>query len=273
MSGRETRVALGKSLRLSTFIAIEDRKSLIVELDQGLMQGPTRGNLDLEPVLASLSADADAVVLSPGNAGRSASRFMGRAAPALIVRADWTNAFRDQSSVLPASDVRHAMVCSTEDAVALGASAVAAYFFVGYGDDEDEARNMESIALLARQCDRLGMPLVVESVPIGERTAGANFADCVDLAARMAMEAGADAVAAPYTGDEKTFHALAESVGVPLFLLYSTAPIVEPFGEVRSSLDAGASGVIVGRSLLEVENSSETLKKLRHIVHKQRLER
>jgi len=60
---------------------------------------------------------------------------------------------------------------------------------------------------------------------------------------------------------------------VPLFLLYSTAPIVEPFGEVGSSLDAGASGVIVGRSLLEVENSSETLKKLRHIVHKQRRER
>lgn len=267
MSGREAGIGLGESLRLSTFVSIEDGRSLIVELDQGLMQGPTAGNLDLQLVLASVCPDADAVVLSPGNAGRSVPRFLGRTAPALIVRADWTNAFRDESSILPATKVRHVMVCSAEDAVALGACAVAAFFFIGYRDDEDEARNMESVASLARQCDRLGLPLIVECIPIGERTAGPNFADCVDLATRMAMEAGADAVAAPYTGDEKTFHALVESVGVPLFLLHSLAPVNQPFSEIRSSLDAGASGVIAGRSLLETEKPSETLKKLRHIIH------
>lgn len=269
MSGREAGTGLGESLRLSTFISAEDGRSLILELDQGLMQGPTPGNLDLQLVLASLSADADAVVLSPGNAGRSVSRFMGKNAPALIVRADWTNAFRDQSSVLPATDVRHVMVCSAEDAVALGAAAVAAFFFIGYRNDEDEAQNMESIASLARQCGRLGMPLIVECMPIGERTAGPNFADCVDLATRMAMEAGADAVAAPYTGGEMSFRALVESVGVPLFLLHSLSPVADPFTEIRASLGAGASGVIVGKSLLEAENSSETLKKLRQIIHSQ----
>jgi len=161
------------------------------------------------------------------------------------------------------------MVCSAEDAVTLGAAAVAAFFFIGYRNDEDEARNMESIASLARQCDRLGMPLVVECMPIGERTAGPNFADCVDLATRMAMEAGADAVAAPYTGGEMSFRALVESVGVPLFLLHSLSPVADPFTEIRASLGAGASGVIVGKSLLEAEKSSETLKKLRQIIHSQ----
>jgi len=239
-----------------------------VEIDQGLMLGPITGIVDLEETVRELRSEADAIVLSPGQAGRLIHHFRGKMAPALLVRADWANVFRNETFVLPARKVRHITVASAKDAIALGASAIIAFFFVGWEDDEDEARNMGSVAMLAGESNRLGVPLLVECVPIGERITEVNYAKCVDLAMRMSVEAGADAIAAPYTGNIESFRRIVDAAKVPVFVLDTDKVTPGLFKVVTEALEAGASGVVVGRGVFQAAEPVKTLKELRNVVHK-----
>lgn len=258
----------GKAFRLSEFIDPKDGKAVIIAADRGLMLGPIAGLADLEKTIRmAVNSKVDAVVLSPGQVGRMIHHFKGRKAPALLVRADWTNAFRGESFILPAREVKRVTVIDAEDAVALGASAVIAFFCVGY--EEDEAHNLESVAVLARSCDRLGMPLIVESIPIGERVTETNFVDCVDLAVRMAVEVGADAIAAPYTGDVKSFRKIIEAAKVPVFALDTeVSPVQDLLRAATEALEAGAAGVIASNGVFQATNPVVTVETLVGIIHR-----
>lgn len=262
----------GKGLRLSEFINPEDGKSVILEADQGSMLGPMAGLVDLEETLKNLKNEVDAIVLSPGQGGRLTHLFLGREAPALLVRVDWANVFRGEMFVLPAQKIRHVKVASPGEALALGASAIVAFLLIGHEDDEDEARNIESIASLARESERLGAPLLVECIPFGGRVTETNYVACVDMAVRMAVEAGADAVAAPYTGNVGSFRRVIDAAKVPVFMFDVEDETQNLLGTAKEALDAGASGVIVGKRVLQADEPVKALKDLKDIVH-QKLER
>lgn len=260
----------GKALRLSEFINPEDGRSVILEADQGSMLGPIAGLVDLEETVRNLKNEVDAVILSPGQARRLIHLFRGRAAPALLVRVDWANVFRDETSVLPARKIRYVTVASAGEALALGASGIIAFFFIGHAEDEDEARNVGSIAMFARESERLGVPLLVECIPIGERVTETNYVDCVDMATRMAVEAGADAVAAPYTGSVESFRKVIDAAKVPVFVLDVDDKSQGLLRIVKEALDAGASGVIAGKGVLQTTEAAKNLKILWDIVHKKK---
>lgn len=232
------------------------------------MLGPIAGLLDLGETVKTLKNYVDAVILSPGQAGRLIHLFRGRAAPALLVRVDWANVFRDETFVLPAQKIRYVTVASAGEALALGASGIIAFFFIGHADDEDEARNVGSIAILARESERLGVPLLVECIPIGERITETNYVECVDMATRMAVEAGADAIAAPYTGSVESFQKIIDAAKVPAFVLDIEDKNQDFLIVAKDALDAGASGVIAGKRVLQATEPAKNLKKLWSTVHK-----
>ncbi len=257
----------GKVLRLSEFINPEDGKSVILEADQGLMLGPVTGLVELDETVKNSKSEVDAIVLSPGQAGRLIQHFRGRKAPALIVRADWANVFRDETFVLPAEKVRHVTVVSASEALAFGASGIMAFFIVGYEDDEDEAQNMNTLASLARESDRLGVPLLVEALPFGARVTKTNYTDCVDLAMRMSIEAGADAVAVPYTGDIGSFRKIVDAAKVPVFTLDVGNTTKGPVEIATEALKAGASGIVTGTKIFQTAEPFKILKTINGIVH------
>ncbi|MFQ6095767.1 MAG: class I fructose-bisphosphate aldolase [Candidatus Bathyarchaeia archaeon] len=259
----------GKILRLSEFINPEDNRSVILKADQGMVLGPIKGIVNLEDAIGRLRDKVDAVVLSPGQAGRIFKNFMGKAAPSLIVRADWTNVFRDESFVLPAQRIKHVTVASASEALALGASGVAAFFFVGYEDDEEEARNMNAVASLARECDNLGVPLMIEAMPIGSRVTKTNYVECIDLAMRMSIEAGADAVAVPYTGDRNSFTKIVDAAKVPIFTFDFGNTTKSSLEIIEEALEAGASGMIVGKRTLREDDLVEVLRSINTLVHEE----
>lgn len=256
----------GKALRFSEFINPEDDKAVILAADRGLMLGPIKFLVDVEKTMEiAVKCKVDAVVLSPGQVGRMIRHFKGKKAPALLVRVDWTNAYRRDSFVLPAGKTKRVTIIDADDAVALGASAVISFFCVGH--EEEEARSMESVAKLARSCDRLGLPLIVESIPIDERVTATNLVDCVDLAMRMAVEAGADAIAAPYTGDPKSFKRIVKSAKVPFFVLDTDVSPVQDLKAVVEALKAGAAGVIASNTVFQSTNPTKTLETLVKTIH------
>lgn len=264
--------SLGKELRLSRILDQKDQRALIVSVDHGMMLGPIEGVMDLKSTLEKVIAGKpDAVLLTPGSIARFGYLFKGRDKPALIMRADWTNAFRTEAhKTLPALQPMHKLTANVEDALRMGADAVMVFFFVGYDKDEYEARDYEIVTKMARQCEKFNVPLGVEPVPLGPRVSEANYPDLVALASRMAVEAGADFLKVPYTGDVETFRRVVKVAGgAPVLIMGGPkrATDREPLEMLVEALTAGASGAVYGRNVFQSSDPTAAIGMLRGIIH------
>lgn len=260
----------GKRLRLRKIFEDDDR-AVVVAADHGFMLGPIRGVVNLRETLKKVvEGRPDAVLLAPGQASNLVDLFHGKKAPALLVRADWTNAFRDRTYTLPARIIRDVDTVRVEDALALGASGIVVYHFTGLGDEDEEARNIEVISKFSRDCERSGLPLIVEPLPMGERVTKANYVDLVKLSARIAVELGADALKVPYTGDQYTFESVVKAAGdVPVLALggYSGVTLRDSLEVVEEVIRAGGSGIVYGRNVVQAQDPAEMVRYVRAIVH------
>jgi len=262
----------GKELRISEFVDQDDKRSVILQASQGLMLGPL-GDEGLDEALERLTrAGVDGIIMSRGLADRYSRIFRGRDSPAMIMSLDWTNAFRGSDHPLPMMRLEHLVLTTVEDALTLGASGVSAHFFVGYEKDEYEARNFESLAAICRECDDLEVPLLVQAIPVGERVVKENYANSLALASRMAVEAGSDIVAVPYAGTEVEMKRIVTAAKAPTLLLDLELRLADgqpDLGFVQAAgeaLDAGGSGIVLGRRYLEVGNLAEAERLIR-LVH------
>ena len=158
---------------------------------------------------------------------------------------------------------------TVEDAVRLGAEAVGYTIYVGSpAQDRDFLQFME----VRQEAQRFGMPLVVWAYPRGEaigKKGGKESLYAVDYAARVAHELGADVVKLNYpVASEKdadspppyntlhlapfeAFRKVVQSAGRSLVLVSGGEKIgdADLLRKVRSSMDAGATGIIFGRNL------------------------
>ena len=161
---------------------------------------------------------------------------------------------------------------SVEEAVRAGADAVGYTLYVGSAAQE---RDLRQLADVRRDCERLGMPLVVWSYPRGRFVDSAGGRDslfAVDYAARVALEMGADviklnlprphdpALGAPpaaYLELEQDRSLMArrvvESCGeaAAIFSGGARRDDADFLEEVRLAFAAGASGLIVGRNVFQ----------------------
>lgn len=158
---------------------------------------------------------------------------------------------------------------TVEDAVRLGADAVGYTIYVG---SPAQDRDFLQFAQVRQAADRFGMPVIVWAYPRGEAVAkkgGKESLYAVDYAARVALELGADIVKINYpVRSEKDmdspppyntlqlshfemFRKVVESAGRSLVLVSGGEKVGdgELLEKVRSSMDAGATGIIFGRNL------------------------
>jgi len=153
--------------------------------------------------------------------------------------------------------------------VRLGADAVGYTVYVGSpAQDRDFLQFLE----VRRTAERLGMPIVVWAYPRGEavgKKGGKESLYAVDYAARVALELGADIVKLNYpVASEKdaespppystlhlspddAFRKVVQSAGRALVLVSGGEKVGDEdlLRKVRSSMDAGATGIIFGRNL------------------------
>ncbi len=158
---------------------------------------------------------------------------------------------------------------TVEDAVRLGADAVGYTIYVGSpAQDRDFLQFLD----VRKEALRLGMPLIVWAYPRGEAVAkkgGKESLYAVDYAARVAHELGADVVKlnypvasekdaespAPYNTlrlpPPEAFRKVVQSAGRTLVLVSGGEKISDEqlLLKVRSSMDAGGTGIIFGRNL------------------------
>ena len=263
-------VATGKAIRLGRVLDPHDGRAAVVALDHGLHLGAVPGVVDVGAVLESLGrSGADAFLVSPGVARAFPDVFVGRGAPGLIVRVDWTNRWRAPDR-LGSDEGRGRVIAQVADAARSGADAVLAYVFLGYEDPDAEARQVEQVAGLVADCDRLGIGCILEPMPRGRRVgADEHRAEWIALGARIGCELGADVLKTDYSGDADSFAEVTAASFRPV--LIAGGPRVSSDREVLAmaagALQAGARGVFLGRNLFQAADPAALLRAVRALVH------
>ncbi len=240
---------------------------LILPIDQGLEHGPVDffANPDsLDPSYQyALARDGrfSAIALHIGLAEKYFHEYAGDVP--LILK------LNGKTSIPPDAQAFSALTGTVEDAVRLGADAVGYTVYVGSPAQDRDFRQLLDVR---QDADRFGMPLVVWAYPRGDAVAkkgGRESLYAIDYAARVALELGADIVKVNYPvpsekdaespppyntlrlGHEEAFRKVVESAGRALVLVSGGEKMsdAELLAKVRSSMDAGATGIIFGRNM------------------------
>ena len=107
-----------------------------------------------------------------------------------------------------------------------------------------------NIVCLAGECQKCGLPLMVESIPGGRAKAEMRTPETV-AAARVASETGADYVKTFYTGDKRSFKEVLDNCSVPVLIL--GGPKIDTdlaiLEMVHDAMDVGAAGITMGRNM------------------------
>ncbi|NDJ77288.1 MAG: fructose-bisphosphate aldolase [Chloroflexi bacterium] len=260
----------GKTIRLGRILDPRTGRAAVIAFDHGVHLGPLPGVMTPGETLALLAeAGADAFLVGPGTARTFAHVFAGRGAPALILRVDWTNRWRDADH-LGSEEGRGRMIVSVEDAARLGADAVLAYMFIGYEDPDAEAQQVEAVARMAQDCERLGIGCIIEPMARGVRADHDIYrADYIALGARMACELGADVLKTDYSGDSGSFRLVTEASYRPVLIAGGpkTKTLREALEMVHGALAAGANGMFIGRNVFQAPDPARMMGVLRRMIH------
>ncbi|NOZ61129.1 MAG: 4Fe-4S dicluster domain-containing protein [Calditrichaeota bacterium] len=263
----------GKTARLNRLFNPKDGRAVCVAADHGWMSDVTPNVVELARILKLVvEGGADGILISYGTALRLGHLMQGKNAPAMLIRADWMNMPRlggsNVSNVLPAVNFRKMATSFAKDALRVGASAITIYYFIGYSD-EFEAINLEQAADFARECRKVGLPLIIEPMAVGGMVTGVNIAEILIASGRIAAEIGADALKIPYTGDVKTFKKLVDQAGVPVLVLGGAKSDVprDALELVDEALRAGAAGTVFGRNVTKAKDPRKMVADICALVH------
>jgi DhnA family fructose-bisphosphate aldolase class Ia len=258
----------GREVRLRRVLGGSRHRALVVAFDHALVLGPIPGTEDpLGQIRCFAEAKVDAVLLNLGLIRQFANSSFEAPLPALIARIDWSTVW----SVIAdggTGQLRSALLARPEDALRQGADAVLTYMVVGTGDADFESKEVSRTAEVARECDRIGIPLIVESLARGKNVQNPGDPKWLNLHTRMAAELGADAVKTDYTGDHASMKSVVEGCPIPILVLGGSrsGSDEEALEIVRGAYVAGAAGVFFGRNVFQSLNMGRFLQRARAVL-------
>lgn len=255
----------GKQIRLNRILRAKKRKTLVVAFDHALIYGPIPGTINpSEQIRAFADNGADAVLMNLGMLRIAGQGMLNEQTPALIMRLDWTSAW---TAVILGRALRSELVVSPEEALHYGADAVLTYLFVGTGDNEFEAREIKRNAEVARECERIGMPMIVETLARGTDVTNQTSPEWIKLHTRIALELGADVLKTEYTGDVESMRDVIQTCPAPILVLGGTRnPENGGMDIVRGAVAAGAAGLFFGRNVFQAPDIAASLREMRIVL-------
>jgi len=259
---------IGKRFRLGRIFR-DDEKTFVITMDHGVDLGPVKGLEDIKATVKKVLAGdhkPDAILMNPSMIRLCHEEIVGKLG--VIARLDGT------ATTMGPDITDYRLFSSVEEALVGGADAVATMAFIGV---QRESQNSEKIGKVSQECERWGMPHVVEALPpeIVEyhfkpeaKRQWPNL-DHVKFVNRVAAELGADVVKSYYTGNPDTFKEVVKCCPVPIIVL-SGPGAGDPAGLlriVRDVMDVGAKGVIMGRNVWGHKDPAAMVKAISKMVH------
>ncbi len=248
-------VAAGKRRR-ARHVFGPDGRAVIVAMDHPAYLG---AGVPAAAVDAVAAAGPDAVLATWHLARSRPEAFAGCG---LILRVD--GGISDLGE--PAGGDTSSLLYRAEEALVLGADAVIVMTFPGTPDEE---RSLGRLARLVAECERVGLPVVAESIPGGWARTVPWTAENIGRGARIAIELGADAVKTMCPGPVEEFAEVAAACPGPVVAL--GGPKVNDAAQVvdlaRGVVAAGAAGVAFGRNVWGSDDPAGLVARLRAAVH------
>ncbi|MDD1719392.1 MAG: 2-amino-3,7-dideoxy-D-threo-hept-6-ulosonate synthase [Methanoregulaceae archaeon] len=247
---------IGKEIRIERIIDRNTRRSVIVPMDHGFSLGQIDGLLDMTHVISEVSeGGANAIILHKGLVKRG-HRRSGRDIGLIIHLSGSTSLNPDPNDKV--------LVCTVEEAIALGADGISIHVNLGA---PHESKMLEAAGHVVKDCNRWGVPLLIMIYPRGkgiDPVSQQSVGHCV----RVAEELGADMIKTNYTGDPVTFAKIVRACSVPVFIAGGEkAGDLETLTAIRDSVQVGGAGVCVGRNAFQREDPRGFVQALRRVVH------
>ncbi|MGO5052933.1 class I fructose-bisphosphate aldolase [Lachnospiraceae bacterium LCP25S3_G4] len=236
-----------------------DGRAFIMAMDHGANFNVLPAMKDTGTLIRDVAmAGADAFLSTVGMADKFADSFLGKG---IILRIDGGVSFLgDRSKPMQ-------IVATAEDALRVGADSVITMSFPGSKFENEVLSNLQRVVF---DCHKWGLPVTAEALPRGfEPAEDSRTPENVTFACRQSVELGADIVKTVYTGDQDSFRKLTESVYAPVVILGGSKKVPEEqlLREIKDALEAGASGIAMGRNIWGHENPAAYASAIAKIIH------
>jgi len=217
-----------------------------------------------------VAANPDAIQLSVGQA-TVLQKITGKQKPSLVLRTDVANVYGKK---LPRYLISRMIEEPVEQALRLDAACVVVNLLLLPDQPELYAACIDNILKLKPQCDRYGMPLMIEPLVMQSNEKAGGYMVDGDInkilpLVRQARELGADIIKADPCDDVKEYHKIIETAGVPVLPRGGgRAPDREIFQRTVDLMKQGSSGIVYGRNVIQHPNPKGMTEAFMAIVHK-----
>ena len=244
-----------------------------VAIDHGFFNeyGFLSGIEDIGKAIATLvEAAPDAIQLTVGQAPLLQA-LPGRHKPSLVLRTDVANVYGQE---LPRTLFSRMIEQPVEQALRLDAACVVVNLFRIPGQPEVTDQCIQNILRIKPDCDRYGMPLMIEPLVFQPNEKAGGYMVDGDLKkilplVRQAVELGADIIKADPTDDVSVYHKVVEISGrIPVLVRGGgKAPDREILQRTEELMKQGVAGIVYGRNVIQHTNPAGMTKALMAIVH------
>ncbi|MHB8959152.1 MAG: class I fructose-bisphosphate aldolase [Candidatus Limnocylindrales bacterium] len=215
------------------------------------------GLLHIGATIGALAAGhPDAITMHKGPASHIWAAYAG-SMPLII-----------QSSLVRADDTAIEQVTTPEEAIRLGADAIAVVAFVR---GANEAKYLRAVSDVVRDAARFELPVICHVYPRSFRDGPQISFEPEDIAwaTRCAVECGPDVVKVPYCGDVEAYRQIVADCPTPLVAAGGpkTPTLEAALGMVSQVVAAGARGATVGRNIWGFPNVTGAVEAFKAVIH------
>lgn len=262
-----------KQFRMNRLFNAKSNRCFDVAVDHGFFNEGAflAGIEDLPAAVRTLvEAAPDAIQLTVGQAPLLQG-VAGRHKPSLVLRTDVANVY---GTVLPRTLFSRMIERPVEQALRLDATCVVVNLFLIPEQPEVSDQCVQNILRIKPECDRWGMPLMIEPLVFQSNAkAGGYMVDgdpkkIVPLV-RQAVELGADVIKADPTDDVRDYPKVVQTAGrIPVLVRgggkVSDAEILK---RTAALMEAGAAGIVYGRNVIQHASPAGITRALMAVVH------
>src|SRR3984885_13527741 len=246
-----------KSARLNRLFNPKSNRCFDVAIDHGFFNeyGFLSGIENIGKAIATLvDAAPDAIQLTVGQAPLLQA-LPGRHKPSLVLRTDVANVYGQD---LPRALFSRMIAQPVEQALRLDATCVVVNLFRIPEQPEVADQCIQNILKIKPECDRIGMPLMIEPLVFQPNQKSGGYMVDGDLykilpLVRQAVELGADIIKADPTDDVSLYNKVVQIAGrIPVLVRGGgKAPDQQILERTERLMGQGAAGIVYGRNIIQ----------------------
>jgi putative autoinducer-2 (AI-2) aldolase len=240
----------GMKNRLSRIFSPDTGRTVMLAIDHGYFQGPTTGLERIDLNIVPLMPYADAVMLTRGILRTTVPPWLTK--PIVMRCSGGPSMLKELSDEHLAVDI--------EDAIRMNVSAVTLQVFIG---GKFESRSVRNMTRLVDMGMRYGIPTMAVTAVGKDMVRDAKY---FRLACRICAELGAQFIKTYYV--EEGFETVTASCPVPIVMAGGKKiPELDALTMAYKAIQAGASGVDMGRNIFQSDSPAAMMQAVRKIVH------